>query len=86
MLIYGFNESCNNIAASYMNFGGESVSAIRFQNREKVTYVTFPIFSTSRSHWVHSSIQLPVLLQRSCYELKYKDEINVQSTESTRIV
>ena len=31
MLIDGFNESRNNIAASYLKAGGESMSAIRFR-------------------------------------------------------
>ena len=30
MLIYGFNEACNNIAISYLKVGDESTSAIRF--------------------------------------------------------
>ena len=35
MLIDGFNEACNNIAASYMKVGDESMSAIRFWTAAK---------------------------------------------------
>ena len=33
--IYGFNEVCKNIAASYLKVGNESMSAIYFWNTEK---------------------------------------------------
>ena len=35
MLIDGFNETCNNIAASYLKIGDESMSEIRFRTTEK---------------------------------------------------
>ena len=35
MLIYGFNEPCNNISASYLKVGDESMSAIRFWTTAK---------------------------------------------------
>ena len=35
MLIYGFNEASNNIAASYLKVGDDSMSAIRFWTEAK---------------------------------------------------
>ena len=35
MLIDGSNEACNNIAASYLQVGNESMSAIRFRTMAK---------------------------------------------------
>ena len=35
MLIDGFNAACNNIDASFLNVGDESMSAIRFRTTEK---------------------------------------------------
>ena len=35
MFIYGFNEACENIAASYLKVGDDSMSAIRFWTTAK---------------------------------------------------
>ena len=35
LLIYGFNNACNTIAAGYLKVGDESMSAIRFRTTEK---------------------------------------------------
>ena len=71
VLIDGFNDSCKNIAASYMKVRDESMSIIRFCTTQKGNYLTCPIFSASQSHWGQSSRKLHVLLQGTCYFLKY---------------
>ena len=35
LLIYGFNEACNNISASYLKVGGDSMSSISFRTMAK---------------------------------------------------
>ena len=61
MLFDEFNTACNNIAASFLKVGDESMSAIRFQTTAKGNLPHLSYFSASRSHWVPSSRQLPDL-------------------------
>ena len=48
LLIDGFNNSCSNIASSYLKVGDESISSIRFftMSKEDLTCLTY-IFCTS---------------------------------------
>ena len=40
--MYAFNKVCNNIAASYLKVGGDSMSAIRFWVMDKGNLPHFP--------------------------------------------
>ena len=44
MLIYSFNKACNNIDASYLNIGNESMRAICFLDYSKEGLTTLVIY------------------------------------------
>ena len=73
MLIDVFNETWNNISTSYMKFGDDSTSVIRFWTTEKGNLPHFSYISAIQNQQVQSSRMWIVLLMGPCSSCRYKE-------------